>query len=266
MKFSSTISKMKVKFNNPVGYYLSTDQSEIFLNNYLNSKITFTWSGQVKCVCGKIFKDFYRQNFCYNCYWNSPQASPSIFKPELCKAHLGEEERDLEWEKKFQLQEHVVYLSISSGMKVGVTRSLNVTSRWIDQGALSAIIFAKTPNRYLAGNIEFHLKKKYNIPDRTNWRKMLQNKVEKLDLLYQKNILKGYLDTEMSEYFSNENDILNIEYPVLSYPEKITSLSFIKTPIIEGVLKGIKGQYLILDQDRVLNIRKHEGFILNMQL
>ena len=95
---------------------------------------------------------------------------------------------------------------------------------------------------------------------------MLQNKVEKLDLLYQKNILKEYLDTEMSEYFSNENNIINIEYPVLSYPEKITSLSFMKTPVIEGVLKGIKGQYLILDQDRVLNIRKHKGFILNMQL
>ena len=33
--------------------------------------------------------------------------------------------------------------------------------------------------------------------------------------------------------------------------------------MVEGVLKGIKGQYLLLDQDRVFNVRAHEGFIAN---
>ena len=41
-------------------------------------------------------ESFYRNSgFCYKCYWESPQASQSIFKPELCTAHLGIEERDL---------------------------------------------------------------------------------------------------------------------------------------------------------------------------
>ena len=46
---------------------------------------------------------FYRSGHCYKCFWESPLASQSIFKPELCMAHLGVEERDLAWEKKFQL-------------------------------------------------------------------------------------------------------------------------------------------------------------------
>ena len=99
-------------------------------------------------------KKFYRQNFCYDCFWSLPQASPSIFKPELCQAHLGIEERDLAWEKKFQLQPHVVYISISSGVKVGVTRKNSVETRWIDQGAVEGIVIAETPNRYLAGKME----------------------------------------------------------------------------------------------------------------
>ena len=34
-----------------------------------------------------------------------------------------------------------------------------------------------------------------------------------------------------------------------------------RTPTVEGALLGIKGQYLLLDEDRVFNIRSHEGFI-----
>jgi hypothetical protein len=58
-----------------------------------------------------------------------PLASQSIFKPELCTAHLGIEERDLQWEKEFQLAPHYVYLANSSGIKVGLTRSSQLITR-----------------------------------------------------------------------------------------------------------------------------------------
>ena len=40
-------------------------------------------------------------------------------KPELSKAHLDIEDRDLEYEKQVQLQPHIVYLANSSHLKLG---------------------------------------------------------------------------------------------------------------------------------------------------
>ena len=99
--YNMLIDKMKVVNSDPVEYYFYVDDSWKSMNNLIDKNINFIWSGDVFCTCGKKLKKFYRQNFCYDCFWNSPQASPSIFKPELCQAHLGIEERDLEWEKSF---------------------------------------------------------------------------------------------------------------------------------------------------------------------
>ena len=57
------------------------------------------------------------------------------------------------------------------------------------------------------------------------------------------------------------NAITEINYPVIQYPKKITSLKLERSNSIEGKLLGIKGQYLLLDDDRVFNVRAHEGFI-----
>jgi hypothetical protein len=59
-------------------------------------------------------------------------------KPELSTAHL---ELKIEiWSmKKVQLQPHIVYLALSSEVKVGVTRKTQVPTRWIDQGAVQAL-------------------------------------------------------------------------------------------------------------------------------
>ena len=66
-----------------------------------------------------------------------------------------------------------------------------------------------------------------------------------------------------STFLNFSKNILEINYPIESVPEKITSLSFDKKPLIEGVLTGIKGQYLILDTG-VLNIRKHNGYSIKL--
>jgi hypothetical protein len=78
------------------------------------------------------------------------------------------------------LQPHIVYLALSSEVKVGVTRKTQVPTRWIDQGAIEAVSIVEVPNRYLAGITEVALK---NYADKTNWRKMLTNSIEPVDLL-----------------------------------------------------------------------------------
>ena len=69
---------------------------------------------------------------------------------------------------------------------------------------------------------------------------------------------------ELQQYLYEDNNIWEFHYPVLVYPEKITSVSFDKDPIIEGTLSGIKGQYLIFSDGRVLNLRKHSGYFIEL--
>ena len=48
--------------------------------------------------------------------------------------------------------------------------------------------------------------------------------------------------------------------PLTDTRRKVKSVGFDKQAEIEGGLAGIKGQYLIFDDNRVLNIRKHNGY------
>ncbi len=258
------IEKMKVINSNPVEYYFLINESWVSMNQFIGKKISFVWSGDVFCSCGKKMKKFYRQNFCYDCFWNSPEASPSIFKPELCQAHLGIEERDLDWEKKFQLQPHVVYLSISSGVKVGVTRKNSIETRWIDQGAIEGIVLAETPNRYLAGKMEVYLKK--YLADKTSWMKMLKGEVSKVDLIKKKAEVINLISDEFKPYIVKKNNLQKIKFPLEIYPKKIKSISLEKQNILEEKLIGIKGQYLLFDSDNVFNVRRHIGFFADLAI
>ena len=207
-------------------------------------------------------KKVYRQGFCYDCFFEIPQAADWIIKPELSKAHLGIEDRDLDYESKVQLQPHIVYLANSSSVKVGVTRKTQVPTRWIDQGAHEAIEIVEVPNRYLAGITEIALKD--HVSDKTNWRNMLKNDIKDEDLVEWRNKLRQFIPHEAIEYYLENNSETNIKFPVLKYPEKPKSLNLIKTPYFEGVLKGIKGQYLIFEDDTVFNVRSNEGLVVSI--
>ena len=122
-----------------------------------------------------------------------------IMRPELSTAHLNKEDRDLEYEKKVQLQPHIVYLANSSNVKVGVTRKSQIPTRWIDQGAHEAIEIVEVPNRYLAGITEVALKD--HVADKTNWRKMLRNDNVDEDLTEWRQRLKTYIPDEVKDYF-----------------------------------------------------------------
>ncbi|MBF4472147.1 DUF2797 domain-containing protein [Flavobacterium sp. HJJ] len=264
MTYQGVLSKMQTEFGNPIQYYLVFENSFLNMNQLLNKELEINFEGYQCLNCNKK-KKIFRQGFCYDCFYSSPAVGDWIMKPELSTAHLGIADRDLEYEQKVQLQPHIVYLALSSEVKVGVTRKTQMPTRWIDQGATQAISIVEVPNRYLAGITEVSLKNHY--ADKTNWRKMLQNDVLPVDLIAEKLKLENLIPAEVQEFYHlDKNDLYEMHFPVLNYPKKIASLSLEKTPYFTGKLIGIKGQYLIFEDGTVFNVRGFEGYVVSINV
>jgi hypothetical protein len=264
MTYEGVLTKMQTEFANPIQYYLVFEDDFLHINQLLGKSIAINFVGFQCLNCGKK-KKIFRQGFCYDCFYSSPAVGDWIMKPELSKAHLGVADRDLVYEEKVQLQPHIVYLALSSEVKVGVTRKTQMPTRWIDQGASEAITIVEVPNRYLAGITEVALKSHY--ADKTNWRKMLTNSFEPIDLIAERLKVEHLIPLEVQDYFYNQKtDLYEMHYPVLEYPNKVSSLSLDKTPNFDGKLIGIKGQYLLFEGGTVFNIRSSEGYIVNIEV
>lgn len=260
------LAKMKVELKDEIRYSLSYAESgELNFNDLIGREVTIRHNGLINCsVCDKKIPKVFGQGFCYPCFMNAPENSECIIRPELCEGHLGKG-RDAEWEERNHNQEHIVYLALTSAIKIGVTRKSNLVSRWIDQGAWKAIILAEVPYRRLAGEIEVAMKE--FITDKTNWRKMLKNEMFlEGDLLAMKDEMAENLDEMYHHYISPDDEIITLNYPVTEYPAKVVSLNLDKNPEVKGVLKGIRGQYLIFDEGRVFNVRKHTGYTVDLQV
>tara|TARA_B110000967_G_C18890033_1_gene566672 strand:- start:1984 stop:2778 length:795 start_codon:yes stop_codon:yes gene_type:complete len=264
MQYQGVLKKMMTSNDETVQYYLDMESDFVNMNQLLDKEITMLFV-RYECLNCHLNKQIYRQGFCKSCFFETPNAGDWIMKPELSTAHLGKEDRDLEFEKKMQLKPHIVYLANSSDVKVGVTRKSQVPTRWIDQGAHEAIEIVEVPNRYLAGITEVALKQ--YVSDKTNWRKMLTNDITDADLVVEKEKLSKYIPEEVKEYYLDKNvKETQINFPVNKYPQKVKSLNLIKTPTYKGVLKGIKGQYLIFDDSTVFNVRANEGLVVKIIL
>lgn len=259
------LQKMKVENPADVEYSLVSGDQSISVNELIGKKISLSHTGNKFCsVCGNNVKKFFGQGFCYPCFIKAPENSECIIRPELCKGHEGEG-RDPEWEERNHVQAHVVYLALTSAAKVGVTRKVSTVSRWIDQGAWKAVVLAEVPNRYLAGQLEVALKA--HMSDKTNWRKMLKNEMNfSFDLAAFKEEVLGLVPKDLKQYIKDDQEVLQINYPVKEYPEKLVSLNFDKTPQILGSLKGIRGQYLFFEEGKVLNIRKFTGYEIELDI
>ena len=245
------LEKMPVEYNTPVRYYLES--------------IRLIFSNEIRCLdCDKKTNKSFGQGFCYTCFLKSPQNSECIVRPELCKAH-ERQGRDVQWEEKNHNVPHYVYLAQTSDVKVGVTRASNLHNRWIDQGARRALKLALVPYRQLAGLIEIELKN--HISDKTNWQKMLKDeRGEEVDLVKLKNSLIDLLPEDLMEYADDDDKIVEIQYPVQSYLDKIKSVGFDKETVVEGKLQGIRGQYLMFSNGNVINLRKHSGYIISVEV
>lgn len=256
---AGNLSKMRTKFGAPIQYSLQLEQDNLQVNELIGNTISIQFSGRINCVsCGKITRKSFGQGFCYNCFMSAPDNSPCIIRPELCEAHLGKG-RDVQWELDHHMQPHTVYLALSSGVKVGVTRDTQVPTRWIDQGAWKAIKLAEVPYRQLAGEIEVMLKESYS--DKTNWQQMLKNVRDKsIDLMDVKHEASMLLPDEFQDFIADDDTIFEMDFPVLKYPEKVKSITLEKVPHYTGKLMGIKAQYLIFEDGYVFNVRNHSGY------
>lgn len=260
---SGNLRKMETRLEDVACYTLVLDGTSIDMNAKIGETIKLSFDGTINCIaCDRVTKKSFGGGFCYPCFRNAPEASECIIRPELCRAHEGEA-RDMAWAEAHCLTEQIVYLARSSAIKVGITRATQMPTRWIDQGATDAIVFARVPNRYTAGLVEVAMKA--HLTDRTNWQRMLKNEVIDADLVATKASLVDSLDADLREFIDTDDTVCSINYPVEQYPEKVKSVGFDKLPEIEGCLAGIKGQYLIFDDNRVLNIRKHNGYRITVQ-
>lgn len=263
MQFKGQILKMSSVLGNPIQYYLNLSGDLISMNQIFGRNIRLKHVGYQCVNCGSEEK-VYRMGFCKKCFFESPYASDTILKPELSTAHLGIEERDLEVEKEIQLQPHIVYLAYTGDVKVGVTRESQVPTRWIDQGATFALPIARTENRYEAGMIEVEMKK--YLADKTNWRKMLQDDREsEVDLMDFRNQISDLFPKDSKSFALADEEIVRLDFPYEA-PEKINSFTLDSKPEFEGVLKGIKGQYLCFNDGDFINVRSHEGYVVEFQI
>ena len=262
--FSGVLKKMYTEIDNEVKYYLDFKDHIINFNQCLEKKISLKLIG-FQCLSCHEEIEIFRQGFCKKCFFKSPLAGEWIMKPELSKAHLDIEDRNLDFERKIQLQPHIVYFAISSHIKVGVTRKSQLITRWIDQGADRALALFEFPNRFLAGNCEVILKK--NFSDKTNWRKMLSSESDQsINFKEAEKFVDNNIEDNIKAYLLQPKIYKEINFPVTKYPEKVNSLNLRKEKLYSGKLKGIKGQYLIFEDSTVFNIRSNEGLRVEINI
>ncbi|WP_306643869.1 DUF2797 domain-containing protein [Sanyastnella coralliicola] len=271
MQVKGNLRKMRVALEDGQAKYhmrffhVLEPSEEVYMNDLVGQEIKLSWDNKIHCVVtGKSIKKTYGEGMSFDAWRTSPMSVESIVRPELSRIHEGIALRDKEWEEEHHNKPHYVYLSLTSDVKVGVTRETNIPSRWIDQGAVRAIKLAYTPYRQLAGLIEVSLKD--YMADKTNWRNMLKNAHDdSVDLEDLKDQVIDWMDEEYHDFISDDDEVTHIEYPVIEYPIKVVSMKFEKLPIIEGKLMGIKGQYLIFDNGRVINIRSQAGYEVTLE-
>jgi len=265
------LSKMSVQLETgvPAQYAFRLNDELVPVNPLLGKTLRLEYLGAINCThCGRKTNKSFSQGYCYPCFKKLPQCDICIMSPEKCHHDVGTC-RDPQWGMDFCMTDHVVYLANSSGIKVGITRATQLPTRWLDQGASQALPIMRVATRQQSGLVEDLLRSQ--VADRTNWRALLKGDAEAMDLVQTRERIfdacaEG-LQTLQQRFGLQaiqpvaDAEVVEIRYPVDAYPTKIVSLDLEKTPLVEGTLKGIKGQYLILDTG-VINIRKFTAYQL----
>lgn len=238
----------------------------VSLNEWVGHDVSIEFDGTIHCrITGQKIKDTFGEGMSYAAWMEHPSAAPSVLHPELSRIHEGIALRDAEWEEAHHNQPHIVYISLTGGYKVGVTRATNAPFRWHDQGAVGALVIAHTPYRQLAGELEVALKEV--LSDKTNYRKMLSKVVpDDPALLEWREVCFDTLGMAYESFFDDDSRPQHFQYPVERYPAQIKSVTLNKVPKIAGKLVGIKGQYLIFEDGIVLNIRRHSAYRVRIQV
>jgi hypothetical protein len=277
MNHIGNITKMNTKIvNGIVDYNLPIGNELVHMNPLIGKTLTLNFDKTINCThCNAQTEKSHKGGYCKSCSETLAQCDTCRTKPDACAFSQGNC-RDEAWGLANCFDSHLVYLSFTGSAKVGITRHSSdlVSSRWLDQGATSAIPFLMVSNRLLSGLVENIIKQ--HISDRTNWRKMLAHVDDSLTMQETADSIKILIADEINA-LQDEYGILavqwldnpttqHIHYPVNTngYPLKVKSINLDKTPLFTGKLQGIKGQYLIFDNDMVINMRKYTGYNLNI--
>ncbi len=252
------LRELKHQAGEPVSYSIATESDSLDLNDALGKRVSISFLGRKKCIaCGRNVKKLYQSGYCYPCLTTLAECDLCIVKPHECHFHLGTC-RDETFAHDHCMIPHYVYLALSSHVKVGLTRKGRELTRWVDQGASAAVVVAEVPTRKDAGVLEMAIAE--FLPDKTDWRRMLRGDIDtSVDLLEMKRTVMERLDPSWHAYFVDD-EVRHFTYPRKpDFEPKLTSWSLDKSPVIEGSLLAVKGQYLMF-QDGVLNIKKHAGY------
>ncbi len=261
MSFRGFLKGLQHQYTSPVTYHLPLGEDAIRLNDWLGKQVTLTFLGDRQCTnCGRSIKKTFQSGYCYPCVISLPETDLCMVKPHECHYHLGTC-RNAEFGNAHCMIPHYVYLAVSSGIKVGLTRKNNQLKRWVDQGAIQAIPIAEVPTRKMAGELEVVLAQ--HFPDKTDWRKMLKGEAKLLDLFTLREEAFTYFPDEFKEFAFKEDQWVEFVYPILEAVNKVKTYNFDKEPLIADRLVGIKGQYLIFEQ-AVLNIKKYTGYYVEI--
>ncbi|NMP15203.1 DUF2797 domain-containing protein [Thalassotalea sp. Y01] len=261
------LRKMTSKLEDGLAHYqLPVGEQSIDMNELIGKHLSLTFTGNINCQeCGKKTKKSYSQGFCYPCMIKLAKCDMCIMKPETCHFAQGTC-REPDWAEQHCMVPHYVYLANTTAIKVGITRHTQIPTRWIDQGANQALPIFKVNTRLQSGLVEIALAE--FISDKTNWRNMLKGKADPIDLQERAKLLIPQIEEKLAgiklEFGEDavtllDEEMVEIDFPVLEYPTKISSFNFDKNPEVSGTLMGIKGQYLYFDSG-VINIRKFTSY------
>jgi len=274
MKYQGHLKKMRITAESEQAKYeICLDDQLISLNEKISQPIRIEFLGEIHCsACGRKSKKSFGQGHCYPCFSKLASCDSCIMSPEKCHFDQGTC-RDPSWGEEFCMQDHIVYLANSSGIKVGITRHSQIPTRWLDQGAGAAMPIARVATRQLSGLLEVIFKQ--HVSDKTNWRTMLKQDAADIDLAQKRDELFEMCHEEIEELqaeyglqavqliYDGAQEAFN--FPVQEYPTKVVSFNLDKNPVAQGKLMGIKGQYLILDSG-VINLRKYSSYLVSVEV
>ncbi len=232
------------------------------LKNWIGHRISLTISPKTTCLgCLQVKKT--QRGHCFLCSQKLARCDQCFLNPHLCHFLQGSC-REPVWAEEVCNKEHIVYLALTSHPKIGITKVSQIPTRWIDQGAIWAKILVRTGTRREAGLIEKDLLD-LGWKGQSQWRDLLKGKTsvscEEMPNLYEK-ALREAKDRALvrnlnHRILSCDNKVFMPIYPIESFLEKAISLPF--PGFFEGILTGIKAQYLFFSEHGAVNMRAYEG-------